>query len=301
MVASNPKYESNFNIYKLGELQVLRHFVQLACFLFLNGKLIGIGSTLVIVPYLHSTESPFSTAHGAYESLEYTIARGTFPLLVVGIILLTAITVGRVFCGWACPLGMIQDFLSYTPFKKEKLTNETAGQLSDIKKAVIGFSLLTAVLVGFRRLASPLDNPVGVFSDSPFSVISPAGTLFAYIPWLLLWNHNVLGSAGLLVWLKLALMGAALIPGLYVPRFFCRYVCPLGGILEPFSKFKLLRFTFKAQGKVPREEINKTLSDVCPMGVQIGSESTFIDHPGCINCGKCIVEHPREITQTFSL
>lgn len=36
-----------------------------------------------------------------------------------------------------------------------------------------------------------------VFSDSPFSVISPAGTLFAYLPWLALWNTNVLLSAGI--------------------------------------------------------------------------------------------------------
>ena len=62
----------------------------------------------IVVPYLHVTESPFSTVNGAYESLEYTIARGVFPLLVLGTIYLTAITVGRVFCGWACPFGLVQ-------------------------------------------------------------------------------------------------------------------------------------------------------------------------------------------------
>jgi hypothetical protein len=60
------------------------------------------------VPYLHVTQSPWSTVHGAYESLEYTIARGIFPLLVLGVIYLTAVTVGRLFCGWACPFGLVQ-------------------------------------------------------------------------------------------------------------------------------------------------------------------------------------------------
>lgn len=62
----------------------------------------------IIVPYLHVTQAPFSTVHGAYESLEYTIARGLFPLLVLGVIYLTAVTVGRLFCGWACPFGLVQ-------------------------------------------------------------------------------------------------------------------------------------------------------------------------------------------------
>lgn len=62
----------------------------------------------LIVPYLHSTQSPFSVVHGAYDAMEYTLAKGLPPILVLGIIYLTAITVGRLFCGWACPLGMVQ-------------------------------------------------------------------------------------------------------------------------------------------------------------------------------------------------
>jgi hypothetical protein len=66
-------------------------------------------------------------------------------------------------------------------------------------------SLLLFCLAGMRVRAPCGVSPVGtfvvvvphqVFSDSPFSVISPAGTLFAYLPWVALWNTNVLLSAG---------------------------------------------------------------------------------------------------------
>lgn len=52
--------------------------------------------------------------------------------------------------------------------------------------------------------------------------------------------------------------------------------------------------------KYVREEANRVLSDVCPMGVQIHEEETdFIDHKGCIQCGKCITEAPKMFEQRF--
>ena len=62
----------------------------------------------IIVPYLHPTGGPYSVAHGAYDSLEYTISKAVFPVLVLGVIYLTGVLVGKVFCGWACPVGMLQ-------------------------------------------------------------------------------------------------------------------------------------------------------------------------------------------------
>jgi len=77
--------ERAYNFRKIGALQYARHFIQLIAFLFLNAKLFGFQSTNLIVPYLHTTEAPYSTVHGAYESLEYTIAQGLFPILVLAL------------------------------------------------------------------------------------------------------------------------------------------------------------------------------------------------------------------------
>jgi len=270
-------------------------------FVVLNGKAFGLFSTAIIVPYLWSTESPFSTAHGAYESLEYSITRGLFPLFVLGLVYLTAITVGRVFCGWACPMGMVQDFLSYLPFKKERLSQSTTNSLRDIKWAVVAFSVLFSTLVAYRRTATLLEpaTPLGVFSDSPFSVLSPSGTLFTYIPWMVMWKYNVLATVGMIGWLKFAILVGVLVPSIYVPRFFCRFLCPLGGLMEPLSKYKFLRIT--RSGRYAKDDANKLLADICPMGVQLQSEDAdFIDHGGCIHCGKCVTEAPRHLAQQIS-
>jgi len=293
------RFENSFSITGLDTLQYVRLFVQFVTFLWCNAKIFGIAATGIIVPYLHVTEAPFSVVHGAYESLEYSIARGVFPILVLGVIYLTAITVGRVFCGWACPMGMVQDILSYLPFKKQKLSANAVNQFKDIKWAVLGFSIMCALIVAWRRAGSSwTEDPIGAFSDSPFSVISPSGTLFAYIPWMALWNTNVLATAGLTAWLKMAVLVAVLVPSIYVPRFFCRYLCPMGALLEVTSQYKILKIRWKS--KLARENLNSMLNDVCPMGVQMGKDtSEYIDHPSCIHCGKCITEDPKNLSQSL--
>jgi hypothetical protein len=61
---------------------------------------------------------------------------------------------------------------------------------------VVAFSIIISVLVGWRR-GSEGDAPLGFFSEAPFQVLSPAGTLFAYLPWMILWKSNVLIAAGI--------------------------------------------------------------------------------------------------------
>jgi len=296
------RFEKTYLITETGPLQLWRHLVQLLTFLFLNGKMLGIASTGIIVPYLWSTGSPFSTVHAAYDSLEYSLAKGVFPLLVLGVIGITSVTVGRVFCGWACPMGMIQDFLSYLPFQKERLSAATVNSLRDVKWVIVGFSLIICSLVGLHRQPSGFEvtHPLGPVWESPFTVFSPSGTLFTYLPWMIIWNPNVLHHGGSVAWLKLALLIVTLVPSLYVPRFFCRFFCPMGALLEPLSPYKFLRISKST--KLQREELNAALKDVCPMEVQVNEDNAkFIKDPGCISCGRCLTEFPNELRQVVNL
>jgi len=291
------QFDKSYQITEIGPLQLWRHAVQLLTFVFLNGKLFGLASTSIIVPYLWSTGAPSSTVYGAFDALEYTISRGIFPLLVLGVIYITAVTVGRVFCGWACPMGMVQDLLSYLPMQKEKLSVSTHNQLRDVKWVVLGVSLLVSALVGYNRSTVSIDTQtIGPVWESPFTVLSPHSTLFAYLPWMLIWKPNVLAESGSVGWLKMICLIATLVPSMYVPRFFCRYICPMGTLLQPLSSYKFLRI--HKSSKLAREELNQVLKDVCPMEVQVLEEDAkFINDPNCIHCGKCLTEFPTQLSQ----
>ena len=240
------------------------------------------------MPFLWPTQAPYSTAYGAYESMEFTLARGLFPFLALGVILATGVLVGRVLCGWACPMGLVQDLLSMGPLSGKPVPVNLEF-LKDGKTAVLLFSLFAATMSGFQYGLSDVP-PMGVFSDAPFSVFDPSGTLFAYLPWSLLWKSNLLSSAGIYGIVKLVVLALSLGPSLFVPRFFCRNLCPMAALLEPLAPIKYLRVSV-ASGANERRA-NKVLDDVCPMGVQVSGDARFVEDKACIHCGNCVVEEP---------
>ena len=249
-----------------------------------------------MVPYVYPAQAPYTTVAGAWETLEFTIARGAFPLLVLGVIFLTGVTVGRVFCGWACPVGLLQDVLIYVPVKKEQNWYGVVSYVKDLKWGLVGFSVVMSLLVGWRRGVEG-DAPLGIFSDAPFQVLSPAGTLFAYLPWMVLWKSNVLISAGIWGWLKLVILIGVLVPSVYIPRFFCRYICPMGTVVQPLVPYKLLRVAH--QSGYSAAENNKVLDDVCPMSCKVSDKDSFVTDPSCIHCGNCSTAAPEQFRQDF--
>ena len=152
---------------------------------------------------------------------------------------------------------------------------------------------MLAVLSGWRRHET--DLPLGFFSEAPFQVLSPSGTLFAYLPWMALWKSNVLIEAGLWGWLKLVLLIAVLVPSVYIPRFFCRYVCPMGAVLTPLAPYKFLRI--KRSTSSTASENNKVLNEVCPMSCSVTDKDTFVVDEGCIHCGNCTTAAPEMFSQ----
>jgi len=75
---------------------------------------------------------------------------------------------------------------------------------------------------------------------------------------------------------RVAILVTVLVVGLVVSRVWCRYLCPLGGILSLFNKFSLFRIHKDAAacnncGKYPRECIQYT----CP------------ETSDCVMCGEC--------------
>ena len=154
---------------------------------------------------------------------------------------------------------------------------------------VLGASLFISVLVGLRRTVDPDENPLDAMSDGAFSIFSPSGTLFAYIPWLLIWKHNVFATGGFYVWLKLFTVIAFIVPSLYIPRFFCRYVCPVGPLMGSVSAYKILFKINQGAGSV--EHKNNILDNSCPMGVRVSENEQFISSPNCIHCGNCVVSN----------
>jgi len=176
------------------------------------------------------------------------------PLLLL--VLFTVITTffwGRVFCGYLCPFGALQDLMEHIVPKKIRrmLPHPVHEKGQRVKYAVLGVILLPAI----------------AGSDiSIFQYFEPFGTVFFWSRSTVLW---VIAAA--------LLVGSAVIP-----RFYCRYVCPLGASLALASMVSPFRIK-----RVPHCAFCTVCERSCPTGA-IRRER--LDFRECVRCNICEVK-----------
>jgi polyferredoxin len=182
----------------------------------------------------------------------------SFILAVVTIVL--TFVLGRVVCGWVCPLGAVHQFFSFI-FKKSKLLlpkKKPPGPL------VWKYYLLIFILVGsfftldLVGILDPLSLLYRSFSVSLLPVLSHVSTAFIG----LLYQINLSSFGDILVQFFEGLaINATFIQGFFISvlfiglvllnlkkeRYWCRYLCPLGALLGLISRWNVLKLKIDAQ------------------------------------------------------
>ena len=177
------------------------------------------------------------------------------------LVLVLTLLLGRVFCGFVCPLGTIHHVVSwFKPALKGdsmlRANRKTGGQR--IKYLLLILLLVTALLglnvagwldpiaLLFRSLALAVLPAVGNGLRSLFEAMAASDVkivkLLSYGAEILVapvfgYDPKAYQSA----WLIGALFLIILFLNRIRPRFWCRYLCPLGGLLGLCSRFSLLR------------------------------------------------------------
>ncbi len=171
-------------------------------------------------------------------------------LLFVVFTVVTTLLVGRVFCGFLCPFGVLQDFLEkVVPRKfKRELPRALHERLWLVKYLCLAAILLPA-LAGSR---------VSIF---PF--LEPFGTVFFLSSSIALWG----------------IAAAILVASAIVPRFYCRYACPLGAALAVVSTVSPFRIR-----RVEQCDHCKVCEQACPTGAIEGPRINFRE---CVRCNIC--------------
>ena len=184
------------------------------------------------------------------------VASSSF-VLFIAVIIATFLT-GRVFCGWICPLGAVNEFVSLVSkklgIKEVRLSPSVDRYLRGLKYAVL-------LLI--------------IYTTWKFGTL----TFREYDPWAA-WMHL---SAG---WSEFgygtAVLFATLFAGLFIERFWCRYLCPLGAVLAIVSRLSLVK-VYRNEG--PCIKCGKC-SPACPVGLT--PDKDIIQSNGeCIACGRC--------------
>lgn len=165
---------------------------------------------------------------------------------------LSAIILGRAFCGWTCPAGLVSELLGKVSLLRNKIKGTWENLFSAGKYLLLAASLAVFFILNNPRWAVPMRT--GDFFDSVSLTFEHAHSF-----WLARSFFIVSGLA-------LAIL---------IPAFWCRYLCPTGGFLELFRKTALVKYV-RTQDCC---DCGKCRT-VCPL-------ETRPLECNCTNCGAC--------------
>ena len=204
---------------------------------------------------------------------------GTLFTIIPNLVILIIITIvtkiaGRFFCGWMCAFGGLSDFLYRIPRIGSKKLHKYHSNKEKYLKS-IKYIILTVIIVfvwGFQIITVP-------FGTNPWDLF---GILVSF-------RSRPLISNLISGWLPAAIILFVIMTlSVFIERFFCRYLCPLGAYFAIVSKGRILA--------IEKLRSNCGKCSLCTVKCGMGIDLTMMDsiHSGdCINCMECTLSCPK--------
>lgn len=204
-------------------------------------------------------------------TLVQKVHEATFVLLAV--VLALSVVFGPVFCGWVCPLGTVQEWVS-------RLGRKLFGRRHNafvpraVDRALRYLRYVVLAWVVYMTAAT---------GTLVFEAWDPYFTMFN------LWSDE-LALSGVVI------LALVLLLSLAVERPFCKYACPFGAVLGLSNLVRI--FSIRRN---PATCIHCSACDrSCPMNIDVSGAGKIRDHQ-CISCLKCTSEQACPVASTVEL
>lgn len=196
---------------------------------------------------------------GLFTEGEFSCALAPLNLSLLVALLVLVVLCKKAFCGWACPVGLLGELAA-------RLSGKVWKQRPRIPRRVnAGLKLLRYVVL-----------VVALF----FTYRTGELVLRGYDPYYLIFSGFGHGSAGVVSILVLAVIALG---ALVIPMVFCRYLCPLGAVFDPFSRLGLIR-VWRNESKCKACE---RCGRACLLEIPVHKLPT-VRHRDCTNCLECV-------------
>ena len=248
---------------------------------------------------------------GGLQALATYFQRGSLPCsmsslqILMGIALAVAVIFfSKLFCGYLCPVGTVEDLLIRAR-KAMKIKTVRVGKVLDIILRLVKYALLFWIV--YMTVTS---SELFCKKLDPYYAVAT-------------------GFKGeITLWMSLVAVGIVVLLGLFIDRFWCKYVCPLGAIsntlkfwlplvvlsllwwvaslcglnfswLWLLGTFCLAGWALESFHRKPKLQILRMIKDdeactacglcnkKCPYGIDVASVKGAVNHVDCTLCGEC--------------
>jgi polyferredoxin len=207
------------------------------------------------------------TTHRLYAPLLWSVATIVLTVLL-----------GRFFCGWVCPFGTVHQLTGFAANRGKPaarmLDLNRYRKAQSVKYLVLVFLLGAAAVPSIAATCQiGLLDPICLMGrsvnlavlpivDGIRPVVSPMGRFHQW------------------AWVILAVFCTAVLLNLYVPRFYCRFVCPLGALFGVLCRFALWRIGAPA-GRCKNCSV---CGRACEGACEPGENTRLAECVLCFNC-----------------
>ena len=258
----------------------------------------------------------FNVGHGW--GVQYTSTGIERLAVVFGIIIVAAVVLGRLFCGWVCPFGLYLDLMTRLrkifKIKKRSLTDKANDQLHQLSYVILAAVIIISVIFGSQAIAgaqlipgTQKGGPVWDYFSSPFCQVCPmkpfcilawTGLGLMKPSWIVQTTTGQFYQLGFYITsLNLIILAIVTAAAFFFRRSWCR-ICPLGGLIGLFNRFPPFKWVSGVRLNKQSEKCIKCgiCKRVCPtQGKNVYEQkSGDVASSECIWCLRCLEMCPNE-------
>ena len=216
-----------------------------------------------------AVSEPVGVLQLAFASISDLALVGRTVIIGSIVFVVTVILLGKAFCAWACPVGTIVDAfdtvlekLKFRPWLTVRSPQKkNPGSTSLLGNGMGRYAVLASVLSGSALLKFPV-----------WCVLCPIGTLC----------RGAVAGAEFAMGAQLLTVPAVGALSLGQKRFWCRYLCPVGGFLTLVARLNPF-----IKPHVQNDALHRdcgACKRICPEGIDICNEKSLASCTKCLDC-----------------
>ncbi|MHA1584380.1 MAG: 4Fe-4S binding protein, partial [Promethearchaeota archaeon] len=253
---------------------------------------------------LQSANSAWTAGAGFIEYFFHGLTKGQFPWFFIALIGLFGLFTGRIFCGWVCPTGFIQDLLSGLSSEKKQMSISSDKSWKNFKIVMLVFMIILIAPLGFLLNSNPdsylkYKDALGSLATNEPWPFSFSNFLFVTLPDIIQGIVNSLSIGSIFsnydtlqivfFFVYIIVLGVSV----FYPRFYCKALCPYGAAISLFSQYSMLKLQ-RLPTRCPGRKECGLCEKACPIQIKILDEpfKGFTGRGECTLCLECIEACP---------